>query len=115
MTTWAGQLEVTPDQFPMEARRFIIRDDEISFAFRYKEDNKPGEYYRLENVAKQQPEGYYQCSDDDGQTIYILKASEDRYECVVEGFWLNDEGAWRFAGTLKQFRPALDGPLSRGL
>ena len=46
MPTFSGTFIVEPNDFPMRAQRFIIRDDEIAFDFRYKASHEAGEEFR---------------------------------------------------------------------
>lgn len=111
MTTYAGQLVVIPNEFPMEAERFIVRDDEIAFDFRYREEYGADEEEHLDAIAKRQPEGFYKrdgTGQGDEQTIYIIRAEIlDTGYCDVEGFWLNVEGSWQFSGKLAPIHPTV--------
>ena len=82
MPTFSGTFIVEPNEFPMRAQRFIIRDDEIAFDFRYKASHEGGEEFPIDDKAKLQPEGFYRCDvtdpnsgyDPDQAIIYILRA-----------------------------------------
>ena len=116
MATYTGELDVKPNVFFMSADRFIVRDNEVSFDFRYREGHEAGVEEHLDAVAKRQPEGYYKRDKigyDNDQSIYIIKAKASKSACIVEGFWLNSEGAWRFSGRLRSSRPAMASPLDK--
>ena len=121
MATYSGTFIVEPNEFPMRAQRFIVRDDEIAFDFRYKASHEAGEEFPIDDKARLQPEGFYRCDvtdpnsgyDPDQAIIYILRANVQERGCFVEGFWLDKaEGAWKFWGTLLPYGAPLSGPLS---
>lgn len=112
MSTYTGTFIVEPNQFPMRAERFILRDDEIAFDFRYKATHEGGEEFKIDDKARLQPEGFYRCDVTDPNSgyeldqaiIYILKAKVQKRGCLVEGFWHEKaEGAWKFSGLLSSY------------
>lgn len=121
MATYSGTFIVEPNEFPIRAQRFIVRDDEIAFDFRYKTSHEAGEEFSIDDKARLQPEGFYRCDvidpksgyDSDQAIIYILRAKVQKRGCFVEGFWHEKaEGAYKFWGTLLVYRAPLSGPLS---
>ncbi len=106
-STYAGTFIVEADDFPLRAERLIIRDNEIAFDFRYKEEHGAGEELTINGQAARQPEGFYRCNgngDHSNTIIYVLRAQVQHDGCFVEGFWHErEEGAWKFWGDLSPF------------
>lgn len=109
---YAGELEVEEGDFTLNAKRFITREDEISFLF-----EGIDEYggFLIEGIAEKSSHGFYiapKCelkystySSDDKASVRIdsVELSPKRNKCKISGLWIQDGDSWGFSGTLSKF------------
>jgi hypothetical protein len=108
---YSGALEVEEGDFILNAQRFIIREDEISFVLDGKDDYG---FFIIEGVAKKTPDSVYfapNCDlkypaypSPDKASIRIdsFELSPDRNTCRISGRWMQGD-SWGFEGILEKF------------
>jgi hypothetical protein len=118
---FAGEFRVTPDEFTLEATRFIVHADKVSFEFFGADGN--GGAFTVSGVALKTENGTFvvkgvepkyktSISASIGIIEFLVVDIEDDeagdagYDrCRVGGVWREPVDKWDFSGTLGAFIP----------
>lgn len=117
-----GELQITPDEFTLEATRLIVHADKVSFEFAGADGN--GGAFTVSGVAQRTGNGTFlmqgvkpeykttvACPVGDFEFLVVeIKSNETgdatQDSCHLEGVWRekNPPAEWAFSGTLVPFK-----------
>ncbi len=105
-----GLLDVKDGDFTLNVNRFIIRENEISFAFNGHDE---GSSFEIHGIADKTEYGFYmarrikldylQYTDEHVASVKICSVifTEKKNRCHVKGIWIEDNEDYEFEGKLE--------------
>ena len=111
---YSGEVEVEDDVFELRVERLIIREGEIAFVFRGKDES--GEF-RIEGRATKSVYGFYMApklplfySQYAGEDVASIKidgikeiTGKKKNKCEISGTWIQSGDSWGFTGELCEY------------
>jgi len=113
MSVYSGELEVLGGAFILDANRLVIRDREV--AFKLAGVDGDGEF-QVEGISTLTSNGRYVSNnlkveytgysgkDDAIIQFNVIKPTEKKLRCYVEGRWLRGIEVWPFSGNLRLYK-----------
>ena len=114
MIAYEGELDVDEGSFILDADQLVIRDGMIAFTLSGTDDD--GEF-KVDGSANQTSSGKYVSNklkvhysrfvgkDDATIQFDVIKPTEKKLRCYVEGKWLRGVEVWNFSGNLRPYKP----------